>query len=182
MMNLRWGLIAGMLLLTGCTTLPSPTDTSGGLLAFPMQVRGAGTFYFVYEFAVFDQETETEVGRIQLNPANGVYVRTFGPYEPGTYYLGRQTTRVKADNSMKFNYKPNPRDIYIPFSIEEDTITILSTMLDVHKRPQSGGGYTTSANRLALTPEIQAEAIAELREQDEAGLWQLMAPIDDSDS
>lgn len=182
MTYLRWGLIAGMLLLTGCASLPSPTETSGGMLAFPMEVRGAGTFYYVYEFVVFDHETETEVDRIQVNPANGVHVRTFGPYEPGAYYLGRQTTRVKSANSMRFQYKPNPRDIYIPFAIEEDSITILAAKLDVHKRPRSGGGFTTSARRRALTSDIQAEVITELRKQDEAGLWQIDAPIDDSDS
>lgn len=181
MTYLRWGLIAGMLLLTGCTSLPSPSETSGGMLAFPMEVRGAGTFYYVYEFAVFEHDTDIEVDRIQLSPANGVYVRAFGPFEPGAYYLGVQTTRVKASPSMSFQYKPNPREIYIPFAIEEDTITVLNTKLVVHKRPRSGGGFTTSNRRRALTEDIQAEAIAELREMDEAGLWQInpSIPIED---
>ncbi|WP_157954251.1 hypothetical protein [Saccharospirillum mangrovi] len=182
MSYLRWGLIAGMLMLSGCASLPSPTETNGGMLAFPMEVRGAGTFYYVYEFAVFEHDTDVEVDRIQLNPASGVHVRTFGPYEPGAYYLGVQTTRVKASPNMKFQYKPNPQEIYVPFAIQEDTITVLNSKLVVHKRPRSGGGFTTSNRRRALTPDIQAEVLAELQEQDKAGLWQINAPIPESDS
>ena len=181
MTYLRWGLIAGMLLLTGCTSLPSPNETDGGMLAFPMEVHGVGTFYYVYEFAVFEHDTDIEVDRIQLSPASGVYSRTFGPYEPGAYYLGVQTTRVKPSSSRSFNYKPNPREIYIPFAIEEDTISVLSNMLVVNKRPSGGGGYTTSARRRELTPAIQEETLSELRAQDEAGLWQIHTPLPESE-
>ncbi|PTY36803.1 hypothetical protein BGP77_05825 [Saccharospirillum sp. MSK14-1] len=149
------------------------------MLAFPMEVRGVGTFYYVYEFTVF--EHDIDIDPIQLSPASGIHVRTFGPYEPGAYYLGVQTTRVKSSPSMSFQYIPNPREIYIPFAIEEDTITVMNTKLVVHKRPRSGGGFTTSNRRRALTEDIQAQTLAEIREKDEAGLWQINPSIPESE-
>jgi len=175
MTYLRWGLIAGMLLLTGCTSLPSPSETSGGLLAVPMDVRGPGTFYFEYEYAVFDADSETEIERIQVSPASGANVRTFGPFEPGSYYLGIQTTRAKSSSNVRLQYKPTPEEVYFPFEISEDTITVLATELMVYKR-RTSEGYSTSFGTRDLTDEVKAAALADLSDQDSAGLWQTDAP------
>lgn len=172
---LSWGLIAGMLTLTGCVSLPSPNETSGGLLAFPMDVRGPGTFHFEPEFVVFNEQTDTEVDRIQVAPASSVNVRTFGPFAPGSYYLGVQTTRARPSRTVSLTYKPNPQKVYFPFEIEEDTITVLATELMVYKR-KTTQGYSTSFDTRDLTDEVKAAALADLGDQDSAGLWEIAAP------
>ncbi|GGX65441.1 hypothetical protein [Saccharospirillum salsuginis] len=161
--------------LTGCASLPSPSETDGGMLAFPMETKNETSlpFYYVYEYTLYDRDTDAEVDRIQLNPASGVDVRSFGPYPEGDYYLGMQTTRVKESAQVRFSYKPSPREVYIPFSIAEDTITVLNQQMWVFNESMGAREFRTSNELRDLSSETKEEALASLAKDDESGSWDI---------
>ena len=166
-------LLLGLVTLSGCASFPSPADTSGGLLAFPMQVSSdsGGQFYYTYEFRVFRTGEEGVVDRIVIDPTLNKRVDTFGPYPAGDYYLGVQTTWPKHTQTMKYSYNPTPRRVFYAFTIEEDTITVLNNQINVHKNRDR----TTSSHVVSLSRPGQAEAVEQLRSEDEAGLWRIKA-------
>lgn len=164
-----------LLLLTGCANnFPVPDETEGGYLAFPMEIidETKTPFHFVYSFKVFDRETNEEVDTFVMNPANGTYVRSFGPMPTGNYYLGEKTTYAKQSANVRLQFKPNPRTVYFPFTIHEDTISVLNQQLWVYKRFQEDGrGNTTSTQVVGLTSETRDNALEQLAQQDESGRW-----------
>ncbi|MFG1497991.1 hypothetical protein ABMA57_15270 [Saccharospirillum sp. HFRX-1] len=167
------------LTLSACATLPAPSDTTGGMLAFPMQVssESGGRFYYTYEFQVFRTGEEGVVDRIILDPTLNKRVATFGPYPVGEYYLGIQTTWPKQSQTLRFSYNPKPRRVFYAFTIEEDTITVLNNTMTVHKNRDR----STSSLVIPSTRETQADAVAQLRAEDGVGLWQLktLYPIEE---
>lgn len=161
--------------LAGCASIPAPSETDGGMLAFPMETKNETSFpfYYVYEFTLYERETDAEMDRIQLNPAAGVNVRHFGPYPEGDYYLGKRTTRVKDSAQIRFTYKPSPQEVYIPFTIVEDTITVLNKQMWVFNESMGAREFRTSNELRDLSPEIEKEALNALAEKDASGNWNI---------
>lgn len=170
--------IAAFLALVGCASLPVPTETDGGLVAFPVEPvnQAGGPFYYFTVFKVFEKGTDKQVDLFQVKPSNGVNVRTFGPLPAGDYYLGEMTTRVTDTPTKRFSYKPSPRAISLPFTVEEDTITMLPTKYWVFKRPGEEGGFSTSIEVLDLTDDVKALALEALEKQNKDTAWQIKLP------
>lgn len=170
--------IATLLALAGCASLPVPTETEGGMVAFPVEPinKAGGPFYYFTVFKVFEKGTDKQVDLFQVKPSAGVNVRTFGPLPAGDYYLGEMTTRVTDTPTMRFSYKPRPRTISIPFTVEEDTITMLPKKYWVFKRPGEEGGSSTSTEVLDLTDDVKALALEALNKQDKDSAWQIKLP------
>lgn len=179
-MKINIGLVALVsAVLAGCATLPSPSESDGGMLAFPIEAKNNTSYpyYYVYEYIVYDRQSNEQVDRIQMNPAAGIHVRTFGPFPEGDYYLGKTITRVKQSSQRSFSYKPNPKKMFIPFLIEEDTITVLNDHLAVNKR-STGARSTSTSDRISfMGSDLKEQVMLELSENDTDGAWKIrMAP------
>ncbi|MEX1213670.1 hypothetical protein [Saccharospirillum sp.] len=158
--------------IAGCASLPSPTETSGGILAFPMHPdNNTGQPYsFHYGFKVFEQETDLEVMEIDVRMSSGDFVDTYGPLPAGDYYLGTFQTKVDRQDNVRYNFNDSIVPIDIPFNIKEDTLTVLDTMMWVQIRA-STSGWTTNRDLIALSPAVEAEALKELEGKNEGLGW-----------
>lgn len=162
--------------LAGCASLPSPTETDGGMLAFPMHPdNNTGQPYsFYYSFGVFEQGTDQEVMDVDVRMSAGDYVDTYGPLPEGDYYLGTFQTKVKREDNMRYQFDDRTFSINVPFSIEEDTVTVLDKMMWVQIRTaRDTKGFTTSRDLADLTPEVKEEALAELETKNEELGWSI---------
>ena len=163
--------------LAGCASLPSPTETSGGMLAFPMHPDNntGQSFSFYYGFKIFEKASEREVTEVDVRMASGDYVDTYGPLPEGDYYIGTFQTKVNQQDNVRFTFDDTIYPIEIPFTIEEDTVTVLDAMMWVQIRSTTDGWVTT--RELAnLTPEVEAEALKELESQNEGLGWAIQLP------
>lgn len=178
MTYLRWGLIAGMLMLTGCTSLPSPSETSGGIMLMPVEVTtdSGGRFFYDYEFKVFDSETEEEVGRFLVSPTLGTKYETSSPMNPGSYYLGFVSSRPRQSETLRFSHNPSFSRTYVPFVIQEGAITMLPSYLMVHRYRRDGKSYTRHRVK-DITADIQASTLSALEQAENSSLWRIILPI-----
>lgn len=170
---IQWLAIAAATALAGCATLPAPSETQGGMLAFPLDIKNQTSFpiFYVFEYTIYDEDTNLEVDRIQINPAQGSDVSTYGPYPAGDYYIGMLTTRVKDSSKFSFSYKPTPREVRIDFSIEEDTVTLINQTQQVHQYMTEGRKFRTANGLADLTDEVKEKALESLAKQDKENAW-----------
>ena len=163
--------------LAGCASLPSPTETTGGMLAFPMYPDNntGQSFSFYYGFKIFEKESELEVMEIDVRMASGDYVDTYGPLPEGEYYIGTFQTKVDQQDNVRFTYDDTIYPMELPFNIEEDTVTVLDAMMWVQIRRTTDGSIT-SRELAGLTPDVEAEALKELESQNEGLGWAIQIP------
>ncbi len=160
--------------VAGCASLPSPTETNGGILAFPMHPdNNTGRPYsYHYGFKIFEEDTDLEVMEIDVRMSSGDYVDTYGPLPEGDYYLGTFQTKVDRKDNVRYNFDDSIVPIDIPFNIQEDTITVLDTMMWVKIRARADTkGWTTSRDLVNLSPDVEAEALKELESKNEGLGW-----------
>jgi len=168
--------LAAAAILTGCASMPAPSETEGGLLAFPMHPdNNTGQPYsFYYSFNVYEKDTDIEVTTIDVKMSSGDYVDTYGPLPEGDYYLGTFQTQVNRSDNVRYTFDSKPYPINIPFSIEEDTVTLLNAMMWVQIRvADDTKGWTTSRDIVALTDAVKDEALAELESKNQDLGWSI---------
>ena len=159
--------------LAGCVSLPAVDESSGGYLAFPMKTTSQSNtrFYYGRAFTIYDAETDTEIDTISIWPENNKHVQFEGPMPVGDYYLGRYRTIVKNSPGRRFQYKPNPTKIHIPFTIEEDTITIPKDALSVEMITRGNDSYSTRFNIVRASFDVIQAVEHKIAEVDPDGNW-----------
>ena len=129
--------------VSGCATFPSPEESSGGLLALPLEVNSEvpGQFSFIYTMVIVD-ENGNVVDHARVDPNVYKHSYVLGPLPSGTYTIKELYSRPVKTGNNRYTYKDNAVEIGIDFSIEEDVVTELRYVFTVNREKKSNGFST----------------------------------------
>lgn len=162
--------------LFGCSGMPTPSESDGGLYVIPLEIvnDAQGSFSFVYTFNIVDSDGN-RVGQARIDPQVHKNTYVVGPLPAGTYTIDKLYSRPKKQGNSRYTFKEQAYEIGFNFVIAEDALTLADYVFYV-QREKVKSGYSTHFNFYQGFQTELSEAKFEqaLEEKIDLDLWHVL--------